>query len=73
MDWITVYGIAAVTAMVAFYAFENRHHLYTLAFAGACGLASVYGFLAARPFGVAEAIWAIVALVRWRLRFFKVT
>ena len=69
MDWLTVYGLAAVTAMVAFYAFEGRHHLFTLAFAGACALASVYGFLeGAWPFGVVEVVWAAIALWRWRVR-----
>jgi hypothetical protein len=37
-----------------------------LAFAAACALGSVYGFLqGAWPFGVVEAIWAGVALRRW--------
>lgn len=66
---VTLFGLVAVTAMVVFYAVENRHHLYTLAFAGACGLASAYGFLSgAWPFGFVEAVWAVVALVRWRRR-----
>jgi hypothetical protein len=40
-----------------------------LAFAGACVLASAYGFLqGAWPFGVVEAIWAAVAVQRWRKR-----
>lgn len=35
----------------------------------ACMWASTYGFLqGAWPFGIVEAIWAIVALRRWRLR-----
>ncbi len=69
MDWLTLYGLVAVTAMVAFYAAEGRHQLYTLAFAGACGLASVYGFLAGTwLFGVVEAVWAVVTLGRWRRR-----
>jgi hypothetical protein len=39
-----------------------------LAFAAACLLASAYGFLqGAWPFGVVEAIWALVALRRWTL------
>jgi hypothetical protein len=39
---------------------------YILAFAVACGLGSIYGFLqGAWPFGVVEAIWALVALRRW--------
>ena len=40
--------------------------MVVLAFAGACALASVFGFLqGARPFGVVEAIWALVAVNRW--------
>ena len=66
---LTLFGLVAVTAMVTFYAFEKRHSLFILAFAGACGLASIYGFLiGAWPFGAVEAIWAVVALVRWRRR-----
>ena len=69
MDWLTFYGLVAVTAMVTFYALENRHRAYILAFAGACVLASVYGFMAgAWPFGVVEAVWAVIAVVRWRRR-----
>jgi len=50
--------------MVTFYAVENRHAVFVLLSAGACGLASVYGFLAgAWPFGVVEAIWGVIALV----------
>jgi len=38
-----------------------------LAFAAACALVSVYGFLqGAFPFGVVEAIWSAVAVYRWR-------
>jgi len=69
MDALILYGLFAVSVMVALYALENRHHLFTLGFAGACGLASVYGFLSgAWPFGVVEAVWAVIALVRWRKR-----
>jgi hypothetical protein len=40
-----------------------------LAFPGACALGSVYGFLeGAWPFGLIEAIWALVAVNRWCLR-----
>ena len=69
MDALTLFGLIAVTAMVTFYAFENRHPIFVLFFAGACGFASVYGFLAGTwPFGVVEAIWAAIALARWRQR-----
>ncbi len=53
--------------MLVFYALEDRSPWFILAFAGACGLASVYGFLqGAWPFGLVEAIWAGVAVWRWR-------
>jgi hypothetical protein len=53
--------------MVVCYALEARSHWFVHAFAGACLLASVYGFLqGAWPFGVVEAVWAVIALVRWR-------
>ncbi len=69
MDWLTAFGLSAVTAMLVFYALEDRNPAYILAFAGACGLASIYGFLrGAWPFGVVEAIWALIAVQRWRKR-----
>jgi hypothetical protein len=58
--------------MLVFYALEGRHAHWVLAFAVACLLASAYGFLqGAWPFGVVEAIWAMVALWRWYLRVRK--
>jgi hypothetical protein len=69
MDGLTLFGLLAVTAMLVFYAFEDRSHWYVLAFAGACALASLYGFLqGAWPFGVIEAVWAGVAVHRWARR-----
>lgn len=68
MDALTVFGLSSITAMVVFYALEQHGHWYTLAFAGTCALASVYGFLlGAWPFGLVEAIWAVVALNKWRV------
>jgi hypothetical protein len=53
-------------AMLVSYALEARSPWYILAFAFARGLGSAYGFLqGAWPFGVVEAIWALVALRRW--------
>jgi hypothetical protein len=67
LDGLTAFGLFAVTAMLVCYALENRSHLFILAFAGACAMGSVYGFLqGAWPFGVVETIWTIVALCRWR-------
>jgi hypothetical protein len=69
MDSLTIFGLIAVTLMLIFYALEGRSPWYILAFAGACGLGSAYGFLqGAWPFGVVEAIWAAVAVWRWRER-----
>jgi len=67
MDGLTLFGLVAVTAMLVFYALEDRSPWYILAFSAACALASAYGFLqGAWPFGVVEAIWAVVAVLRWR-------
>ena len=69
MDALSLFGLFAVTAMLACYALEDRSPAYVLAFAGACVLASIYGFAqGAWPFGVIEAIWAGVAVWRWRQR-----
>jgi hypothetical protein len=43
MDALTLVGLAAVTAMLVFYALENRSPWHSLAFAGACALGSVCG------------------------------
>jgi len=66
MDHLTIFGLVAVTSMLVAYALEKRSPWFILAFAGACVLGSIYGFLqGAWPFGVVEAIWAIVAARRW--------
>jgi hypothetical protein len=52
--------------MVICYTLERRSVWFILAFAGACLLGSVYGFLqGAWPFGLVEAVWSVVALRRW--------
>jgi len=69
MDQLTAFGLFAVTAMLVFYALEDRSPWYIFAFAAACALGSVYGFLqGAWPFGLVEAAWTLVALFRWRAR-----
>jgi hypothetical protein len=69
MDALSLFGLLAVTAMLVTYALEDRSHWYVLAFAAACALGSIYGFLqGAWPFGLVEAVWAAVALRRWRIR-----
>jgi hypothetical protein len=69
MDALSLFGLFAVTAMLVSYALEDRSHWFIAAFAAACALGSVYGFLqGAWPFGLVEAIWAVVALRRWSFR-----
>jgi hypothetical protein len=69
MDALSLFGLAAVTAMLIFYALEDRSPWYSLAFAGACALGSAYGFMqGAWPFGLVEAVWTAVAVNRWRVR-----
>jgi hypothetical protein len=69
VDSLTAFGLLSVTAMLVFYALEDRNPAYILAFAGACALASIYGFIqGAWPFGVVEAIWTLIAVHRWRKR-----
>ena len=69
MDRLTLFGLFAVTAMLVCYALEDRDRFFILAFAAACALGSIYGFLqGAWPFGLIEAVWAVVALRRWHVR-----
>lgn len=64
---ITLYGVCAVTFMMAMYAFERRGRGFVLAFAVGCVASSVYGFLSGTwPFGIVEVIWAGIAVRRWR-------
>jgi hypothetical protein len=67
MSALTLFGLFAVSAMLATYALEERSPWFVLGFAGACALGSAYGFLqGAWPFGLVEAIWSVVAWRRWR-------
>jgi hypothetical protein len=67
MDGLTLFGLFTVGAMLVTYALEERSAWFIWAFAVACVLASLYGFLqGAWPFGLVEAVWALVALSRWQ-------
>ena len=69
MTPLTTFGLVAVTAMLVTYALESKSAWCILAFALACAMGSVYGFLqGAWPFGLIEAIWAGVAVRRWWLK-----
>ena len=69
MNALTAFGLFAVSAMLVCYAMEARSRWWTLAFAGSCALGSAYGFLqGAWPFGLVEAVWAMVAARKWWTR-----
>ncbi len=58
MSLLTLFGLFAVAAMLVTYALEARGAIWILA----------YGFLqGAWPFGLVEAIWAVVAARRFWL------
>ena len=64
---LTAFGVASLVFMMTMYALERRGPGFVLAFALGCALSSAYGFLSgAWPFGLVEAVWAAVALRRWR-------
>ena len=63
---LTIYGVLALTFMMAMYALERRSRWFVLAFAAGCLMSSAYGFLAgAWPFGVVEALWSLLAVRRF--------
>jgi TRAP-type C4-dicarboxylate transport system permease small subunit len=61
MDPLTLFGVFAVSAMMVLYALEERTRTLCSHLAGACMLASFYGFLQG-----AWPIWAVIAVQRWR-------
>jgi hypothetical protein len=73
MDTLTLFGLFAVSMMLITYTLEQRSHWFVLLFAVACALGSTYGFLqGAWPFGMVEAVWALIALKRWNDRRGKI-
>ena len=60
-------GLVAVTIMVGAYALERRHRHFILIFAIGCALAALYAWLiGSLPFVIAEGLWSLIALNRWR-------
>ena len=68
MDGLTLFGLFAVTAMLLCYALEDRSHWFVFASLRPARSARSTAFAGAWPFGVVEAIWAVVALRRWSVR-----
>ncbi len=69
MDLLTAFGLFSVTAMVVCYAFQDRSPWFVLGLAVACALAALSAILYdVWPLGIIAAIWALVALWRFRRR-----
>jgi hypothetical protein len=65
VDYITIYGVVALTFMMAMYVLEPRGRRFVFLFALGCALSSAYGFASgAWPFGVVELIWSLIAVRR---------
>jgi hypothetical protein len=63
MTALSAFGLFAVTTTLMCYAGEDRDPLFILAFPVACALGATYGFLqGAWPFGLVEAVWALLAI-----------
>lgn len=68
MHAVETLGVVAIAVMVASYAFEKRAPYFIGIFAGGCALAAFYAFLIGSwPFFIAESVWALIALRRWRI------
>jgi len=66
---LSAFGLFAMTAMLVTYSLEAKSTWFILAFAFACILGSIYGFVqGAWPFGLVETVWAAVAVRRWWLK-----
>jgi len=62
---VTIYGVIALTFMMAMYTLESRGRHFVILFALGCALSSAYGFMSgAWPFGVVELIWSFIAVRR---------
>jgi hypothetical protein len=69
---LTVYGVSVLTFMMVMYALEGRGTWFVLAFSLGCALSSCYGFLSgAWPFGAIEAIWCVIVVHRFSLKYRK--
>ena len=68
MNPVDIFGTAAVAAMLLFYALESRGAHFVLLFAAACAASASYAALInSWPFAIVEAVWAAVAVRRWRV------
>lgn len=69
LDALVLFELAAVSAMLGFQTFEDVSPWCLFGFVVVCAAASAYGFLqGAWPVGAVEAIWMVIAFMRWQKR-----
>jgi len=67
---LTLFGSIAVSIMMLSYTLEARSRWYVLVFAGASAATAIYSALAGvYPITVIEAVWSLVALRRYVMRY----
>lgn len=65
-DLPTTFGVLSLSAMLLFYALEERSRWFVLGFAMASWASALYAWFAgAWPFTAVELIWGLVALRRF--------
>jgi uncharacterized protein YhaN len=66
-ETLMAYGAASVTLALFAYAHEKISPNCALLCAAGCLMAAVYGFVqGAWPLGIAQLVWAVAAVRRWR-------
>lgn len=66
---LDIIGLTCVAITLLAYALEERVPGWVLIFAGGSFSSGIYALLqGAWPFAIAEAVWTVIALQRWRRR-----
>jgi len=66
---LDIIGLTSVAITLLAYALEERGPVWVLIFAGGSFSSGIYALLqGAWPFAIAEAVWTVIALQRWRRR-----
>ena len=64
---LDIIGLTCVAVTLLAYALEERGPVWVLIFAGGSFSSGIYALLqGAWPFAIAEAVWTVIALQRWR-------
>ena len=64
---LDIVGLICVAITLVAYALEERGPVWVLIFAGGSFSSGIYALVqGAWPFAIAEAVWTVIALQRWR-------